>query len=305
VTSPDMADEGDRRRSLRTLWATVRPMEAARKVGTPSVEIVPARRSFVVDLGPLWEYRALLYFFTWRDLKVRYKQTLLGSSWAIIQPLITTVVFTVFLGRVAHVSSEGLPYLLFSFTGMLPWTYFQNSVTNGSNTLVQSSAIITKVYFPRIAMPIATVLGYAVDLVCAGIVLIPMMAYYGVAPSARLLVLPLFFLLATAAAVGVTLFLASLNVRFRDVKYVIPFLVQIWLFASPVVYSAQSLHQPWKFVYALNPMVGVIDGFRWSILGVGHAFGLVALLSTVSAAVMLFVGALFLQAVDESMADVI
>jgi lipopolysaccharide transport system permease protein len=282
-------------------------MEAAeRKVGAlPSVEILPPRRSFLIDLGPLWEYRALLYFFTWRDLKVRYKQTVLGSSWAIIQPLLTTAVFTVFLGRVAHVSSEGVPYLLFAFTGMLPWTYFSNAVANGSNTLVQAAAIITKVYFPRIAMPIASVLGYAVDLVCAGLVLIPMMAWYGVAPTVRLLALPVFFLLCTMAAVGVTLFLAALNVRFRDVKYVIPFIVQIWLFASPVVYSAASLHQPWKFLYALNPMVGVIDGFRWSILGVGHAFGLITLLSAVSAAVMLFVGAILLQQVDQSMADVI
>lgn len=302
-----MEGAGPGGRSLRNLWARVRSMEAAeRKVGAlPSVEILPPRRSFLIDLGPLWEYRALLYFFTWRDLKVRYKQTVLGSSWAIIQPLLTTAVFTVFLGRVAHVSSEGVPYLLFAFTGMLPWTYFSNAVANGSNTLVQAAAIITKVYFPRIAMPIASVLGYAVDLVCAGLVLIPMMAWYGVAPTVRLLALPVFFLLCTMAAVGVTLFLAALNVRFRDVKYVIPFIVQIWLFASPVVYSAASLHQPWKFLYALNPMVGVIDGFRWSILGVGHAFGLITLLSAVSAAVMLFVGAILLQQVDQSMADVI
>jgi lipopolysaccharide transport system permease protein len=304
MNSRDIASSG-RGRALRNLWATVRPMETAPKAGTPSVDILPARRSFVVDLGPLWEYRALLYFFTWRDLKVRYKQTLLGSGWAIIQPLLTTAVFAVFLGRIAHVASEGVPYLLFAFTGMLPWTYFQNAVANGSNTLVQSSAIITKVYFPRIAMPIASVLGYAVDLVCASVVLIPMMAYFGVVPTWRLVALPLFVLLCTVAAVGVALFLAALNVRFRDVKYIIPFLLQIWLFASPVVYSARSLGQPWKFIYALNPMVGVIDGFRWSILDVGHAFGLVTLLSVISALVMLFIGALFLQAVDQSMADVI
>jgi lipopolysaccharide transport system permease protein len=214
-------------------------------------------------------------------------------------------VFAVFLGRVAHISSEGVPYLLFAFTGMLPWTYFSNAVANGSQTLVASAAIITKVYFPRMAMPIASVLGYAVDLVCAGIVLIPMMAYFSVAPTWRLFALPVFFLLCTMAAVGVTLFLAALNVRFRDVKYVIPFLVQIWLFASPVVYSAASLGQPWKFLYALNPMVGVIEGFRWAILGVGSAFGLVTLLSTISASVILFAGAWLLQMVDQSMADVI
>lgn len=285
--------------------ATLSPMEAARKAAIPTVEIEPARRSIGFDLGPLWEYRSLLYFFTWRDLKVRYKQTVLGSSWAILQPLLATAVFAVFLGRVAHVSSQGVPYLLFAFAGMLPWTYFANGVTNGSGSLVASAQIISKVYFPRIAMPIASVLGYAFDLLCASVVIIPMMAWYDVGPTARTLALPLFFLLATVATTGVALFLAALNVRYRDVKYIIPFLVQIWLFASPVVYSAASLSQPWKTLYAINPMAGVIDGFRWSLLAVGPAPGILTLISALSAVAMLVIAAAYMRAVDQSMPDVI
>jgi lipopolysaccharide transport system permease protein len=270
-----------------------------------SVEIEPARRRIAIEVRPLWEFRSLLYFFTWRDLKVRYKQTLLGASWAVLQPLLTTAVFAVFLGHVAHVSSQGAPYLIYAFTGMLPWTYFSSGVTMGSASLVASASIITKVYFPRITMPIASVLGCAVDFLCAATVLVPMMAWYGIAPSLRLLTLPLFLLLATVCTLGVAIFFAALNVRYRDVKYVIPFLVQIWLFASPVVYSAISLHQPWRVLYALNPMVGVINGFRWSILGVAPAPGLTTVLSLVVGAAMLLVGAAYLRAVDQSMPDVI
>jgi homopolymeric O-antigen transport system permease protein len=198
-----------------------------------------------------------------------------------------------------------VPYLIFAFTGMLPWTYFQNGVTNGANSLVAAASIITKVYFPRIAMPTASVLGYGVDFFCGAIVLIPMMAWFGIAPTWRLLAFPLFFLLTTIPTIGIALFLSALNVRYRDVKYVIPFMVQIWLFASPVVYSSVSLHRPWSLLYALNPMVGVIDGFRWSVLGVSPAPGLTTLLSLVSGVVVLLVGASYLRAVDQTMSDVI
>jgi lipopolysaccharide transport system permease protein len=272
---------------------------------TKPVDIEPPRRRIGIEVRPLWEFRSLLYFFTWRDLKVRYKQTLLGASWAILQPLLTTVVFAVFLGHVAHVKSQGVPYLIFAFTGMLPWTYFSSGVTIGSASLVSSANIITKVYFPRITMPIASVLGCGVDFLCAAIVLVPMMAWFGIAPSLRLLALPLFFLLATVCTLGLTLFLAALNVRYRDVKYVIPFMVQLLLFASPVVYSAVSLNRPWRVLYALNPMVGVIDGFRWSILGLAPAPGVATVLSLVSGTAILLMGAAYLRAVDQSMPDVI
>jgi lipopolysaccharide transport system permease protein len=278
-------------------------------VEIPTVTIEPPRGAIGLDLKPLWAYRQLLFFFTWRDLKVRYKQTVLGASWAILQPLLATIVFTIFFGRVAGLASGGVPYLIFSFSGTLPWTYFQNALTNGSNSLVAAQTMIAKVYFPRIALPISAVLGNAFDFLCAAVILIPIMAWYGVVPSVRLLTLPLFFLLASTAAFGMSFFLSALNVRYRDVKYVLPFLTQLWMFATPVVYLAE-LHQPWRTLYGLNPMVGVVDGFRWAIIGAGPrgqfpAPGLTTIVSVGSALVMLLAGAVYFRKVDQSMADVI
>ncbi len=215
-------------------------------VEIPTVTIDPPRGAIGFDLGPLWEYRQLLFFFTWRDLKVRYKQTVLGASWALLQPLLATIVFTIFFGRVAHLPSDGVPYLIFSFAGTLPWTYFSNAMTAGSNSLVSAASMIAKVYFPRIALPISAVLGSAFDFLCAAVLIVPMMAWYGIGPSWRLLTLPLFFLLASTAALGMSFLLSALNVRYRDVRYVLPFLTQLWMFATPVVYSSASLHQPWR-----------------------------------------------------------
>jgi lipopolysaccharide transport system permease protein len=278
-------------------------------VEIPTVTIAPPRGAIGFDLQPLWEYRQLLFFFTWRDLKVRYKQTVLGASWAILQPLLATIVFTIFFGRVAGIPSGGVAYLVFSFTGTLPWTYFSNALTNGSNSLVSAQTMISKIYFPRIALPISAVLGSAFDLLCAAVILIPIMAWYGIAPSLRLLTLPLFFLLASTAAFGMSFLLSALNVRYRDVKYVLPFLTQLWMFATPVVYVAK-LKQPWQTLYGLNPMVGVVDGFRWAIVGVGPqdkfpAPGLTTLVSVGSALVMLLAGAVYFRKADQSMADVI
>jgi lipopolysaccharide transport system permease protein len=211
----------------------------------------------------------------------------------------------VFFGRVAHLNSEGVPYLIFSFAATLPWTYFANATTQGSLSLVNAAAMITKVYFPRMALPISCVLGCAVDFLCAAVLLIPMMAWYGFAPTARLLALPLFFLLATGVAIGMSLLLSALNVSYRDVKYVVPFLLQMWMFATPVVYSAAGLAQPWKTLYALNPMVGVVEGFRWAIVGTSTSPGLTTLASVVTTLVLLAGGALYLRRVDRSMADVI
>ena len=271
----------------------------------PTVRIDPPRGLIGFDLKPLWEYRQLVFFLTWRDLKVRYKQTALGASWALLQPLLATVVFTIFFGRVAHLSSDGAPYMIFSFAGTLPWTYFSNAMTMGSNSLVSAATMITKVYFPRIALPISSVLGCAFDFFCAAFLIIPMMAWFGISPSLRLLTLPFFFLLATATALGVSFLFAALNVRYRDVKYVMPFLTQIWLFATPVVYSASGLHQPWRALYGLNPMVGVINGFRWAIVGSGQAPGLTTVASVATTLVLLVIGAVYLRRVDQSMADVI
>jgi lipopolysaccharide transport system permease protein len=271
----------------------------------PTTSIEPARRQLAIDLRPLWEYRQLLFFLTWRDLKVRYRQTVLGASWALLQPLLATVVFTVFFGRVAHLGSDGVPYLIFSFTGTLPWTYFANAITNGSSSLVMAASMVTKVYFPRVALPISAVLGCAVDFLCAAVLLIPMMVWFDFAPRSRLLTLPLFFLLATAAALGITFFLAALNVRYRDVKYVIPFLMQMWMFATPVVYSASHLGRPWRWLYDLNPMVGVVDGFRWAIIDAGPRPGLSTITSVAVTLLLLSGGVAYLQHVDQSLADVI
>jgi homopolymeric O-antigen transport system permease protein len=265
----------------------------------------PSRRHLTIELGPLWEYRQLLYFLTWRDLKVRYKQTALGASWAILQPLLTTIVFATFFGRVAHLRSEGVPYFLFVFTGMLAWSYFSNAITAGSNSVVMSASMISKVYFPRIALPISSVLGAIVDFLCGFVFLVPLLAWYRAVPTIRILALPLFFLLATVVALGTAVMLAALSVRYRDVKYVIPFLTQLWLFATPVAYSAASLGQPWVLLYRLNPLVGVVDGFRWSLLGTGRSPDWSTLISACAGAALLVCGAAYFQRVDESMADVI
>lgn len=281
-------------------------MSASAEVATiPIVDIAPAGRRIGLDLGPVWEHRPLLYFLTWRDLKVRYRQTLLGTSWVLLQPILATAVFAVFFGRVAHVSTGGIPYVLFAFTGMLPWTFFANSITNGSNSLVNAASIITKVYFPRAAMPIASVLGCGVDLLCSSVVLIPLLAWYGVSPTLRLLTLPLFFLLGAIPTIGLALFLAAMNVRYRDVKYIIPFLIQIWFFATPVVYSAKSLHQPWESLYSLNPMVGVVEGVRWAIVDAQPAPSATLAVTAAMSVVVFLIGAAYFRHVDQSMSDII
>jgi lipopolysaccharide transport system permease protein len=269
------------------------------------VLIEPPKRRIELGLAALWEYRQLLFYLTWRDVKVRYRQTVLGASWAILQPVAATVVFTIFLGHVAGLSSEGVPYALFSFVALLPWTFFSTGLLNASNSLVTAASMITKIYFPRLALPIAAVLGTAVDFACAATLLAPLMAYYGVAPTVRILAFPFFLLIAAAAALGVGFWLAALNVRYRDVRYVVPFLAQLWLWASPVVYSASSIHQPWRTVYGLNPMVAAIDGFRWSILDVGSLPLWSTLLSCATALGALALGLVYFRRTEDSFADVI
>jgi lipopolysaccharide transport system permease protein len=272
---------------------------------TPVFEITPPRRGVDLDLAALWEYRHLLYFLTWRDVKVRYKQTLLGASWAILQPLLATVVFTVFFGHVAHLGSEGAPYMLFAFVALLAWTYVSTGFNNAAASLVSGSQMITKIYFPRLALPISAVFGGAVDFACAAILLVPLMGAYGVAPTIRLLALPLFFVLGTCIAFGVGFLFAALNVRFRDVRYIVPFLTQLWLFATPVVYSAHSLHDPWRTLYGLNPMVGVVNGFRWSVLSAGAPPDRSTALSAVAALAALAIGLVYFRKTEDSFADVI
>jgi lipopolysaccharide transport system permease protein len=230
----------------------------------PTIHIRPAKRWVPLDLGSVWEYRELLYFLTWRDVKVRYKQTAFGAAWALIQPFMLMIVFTIFLGHLAGVSSEGKPYPLFSFSALVPWTFFSASLASTANSLVGGGSLVSKVYFPRVILPIASAGAYLVDFVLALGLLAGMMVWYGVAPGWGIVLLPALTLLALLSALAVGFWLAALNVRYRDVRYALPFLLQLWLFASPVAYAASLVPHTWRFVYALNPMAGVVEGFRWA-----------------------------------------
>jgi lipopolysaccharide transport system permease protein len=256
-------------------------------------------------LRELFDYRELLYFLVWRDVKVRYKQTALGASWAIIQPFFTMVVFSLFFGKLAKIPSDGVPYPIFSFAALVPWTFFATSLTNASNSLVGSSNLIKKVYFPRLAIPIATVLSGLIDFLVAFVMLVAMMIWYGVTPTARIFWLPLFLLLAVVTSLGVGLWLSAMNVRYRDVKYIVPFLTQFWLFATPVAYPSSLLGGKWRVVYALNPMVGVVEGFRWSLLGTKSNLGVVGIVSSFAAVLMLFTGAFYFRRMERTFADVV
>jgi lipopolysaccharide transport system permease protein len=237
----------------------------------PVTVIQPPRRWVPIDLGALWRYRELLYFLVWRDIKVRYKQTALGAAWAVIQPFFTMVVFSLFFGRLARVPSDGAPYPIFSFAALVPWGFFANDLTQSANSIVANRDLITKVYFPRLAIPTATVLAGLVDFAIAFAVLLLMMAYYGFAPTANVVwILPL-LLLALVSALGVGLWLSALNVRYRDVRHALPFLVQAWLFITPIANPSSLLDEPWRTVNGLNPMDGVVEGFRWALLGTDSA----------------------------------
>lgn len=275
---------------------------------TPSVPVLrlePTRGWVDLRLSELWSYRELVYFLTWRDIKVRYKQTLLGASWAILQPLMTMVVFSVFFGRLARMPSDGIPYPIFSFAGLVPWTFFAGALVQASNSLVGSSHLVKKIYFPRLAIPIAGVVAGLVDLAIAFGVLLILMIYYGVAPSVQMLWLPLFIAMALATALGVGLWLAALNVQFRDVRYVVPFITQFWMFATPVAYPSSMLDEPWRTLYGLNPMVGVVEGVRWSMLGAATSPGPQLAVSAGASLLLLVSGAFYFRRMETTFADVI
>ena len=258
-----------------------------------------------LKLAELWEYRELVYFFTWRDIKVRYKQTVLGALWAIIQPLFTMLIFALFFGRLAKVPSDGIPYPIFSYTALVPWTFFATGLTQASSSLVQSSNMLKKIYFPRMAMPIATVISGCVDFCLAFIVLLGMMAFYGVVPTWKVVWLPFFLLLALVTCLGVSLWLSAMNVQFRDVRYTIPFLTQFWMFATPIAYPSSLLPEPWRMVYGINPMVGVVEGFRWALLGARTAPGPMILVSSTVALALLIGGAYYFRRLERTFADVV
>ena len=256
-------------------------------------------------LGELWEYRELLFFFAWRDIKVRYRQTVMGASWAIIQPVFTMVIFSLFFGRLGNIPSDGLPYPVFSFAALVPWTFFANAITQASNSLVLSGNMLKKIYFPRLALPIATVLAGVVDFVLAFVVLLGIMLYYGLVPTVNIIWLPFFALLALITSIGVSLWLAAMNVQFRDVRYTIPFLTQAWLFVTPIAYPSSLLPEPWRTVYGLNPMAGVVEGFRWALLGTDTAPGLMMIVSSVVALILLVSGAFYFRRMEQNFADVV
>jgi lipopolysaccharide transport system permease protein len=271
----------------------------------PMIRIEPSRGWVSLRLHELWAYRELLYFLTWRDIKVRYKQTALGAGWAILQPFLTMVVFSIFFGRLAKMPADGLPYPIFSYAALVPWTFFAQGLGHAANSLVGSSNLIKKIYFPRLVVPIAGVISGLVDLGLAVLVLIGMMLYYGLVPSLAALWLPLFVLLALMTALGAGLWLAALNVQYRDVRYVVPFLTQLWLFATPIAYPSSLLQEPWRTVYGLNPMVGVVEGVRWALVGtpLGSPAGLAV--SALISGGLLGGGAFYFRRQERSFADVI
>lgn len=273
----------------------------------PLPTYVIQRRSGLDSLhvAELWEYRELLYFLVWRDIKVRYKQTLLGAGWAIFQPLISMAVFTLVFGKLAKIPSDGLPYAVFVYTALLPWTYFSQALSRTANGLVSNAGLITKVYFPRLIIPLSDVISPAVDFLCAFFVLLVLIAWYGIAPSWGVLALPLFFLLAVLTALAIGLWLGPLNARYRDVGVTIPFVTQFWMFASPVVYPISLIPESWRLVYSLNPMVGVIEGFRWGLLGKENPDFSLMLVSLVVVLLLLVGGVIFFKRMERTFADVI
>lgn len=271
----------------------------------PVIDISPSKGWISLRLKDLWEYRELLYFLTWRDIKVRYKQTLLGAAWAIIQPFFTMVIFSIFFGKLAGVSSGNIPYPIFSYAALVPWTFFANGLTQSTTSLVGSANLIQKVYFPRLVIPISAVLSGTIDFFLAFIVLIGMMAFYGIVPTSAIVWLPLLLLLALVTALGAGLWLTAMNVQFRDIRYVVPFLVQAWLFASPVAYSSSMLKQPWRTLYGINPMAGVIEGFRWALLGTNTHPGSMVFISALIAVALLISGAYYFRRMEKTFADVV
>ncbi len=282
-------------------------MESAANVvlESPRIRLKPSKGWRSINLKEFWQHRELLYFLSWRDIKVRYKQTALGALWAILQPFLTMVVFSVFFGKLAKMPSDGIPYPIFAFAALVPWTFFSNGLTQSGNSLVQSAGMLKKVYFPRVIIPISSILSGAVDFIFAFLVLIGMMFWYGIMPTANVIWLPFFLVLAFGTSLGVGLWLSAMNVQFRDVRYTIPFLTQFWLFATPIAYPSSLLSEPWRTIYGLNPMVGVVEGFRWALLGTATAPGPVIIVSVVTMVTILIAGLFYFRRMENTFADVV
>jgi lipopolysaccharide transport system permease protein len=272
----------------------------------PITVIRPSRGWEALDLKELWEYRELLYFMVWRTLKVRYKQTVLGASWAVLQPVLTMTIFSVFFGMLAKVSSDGYPYPIFNYTALLPWQLFARAVTDSSDSLVTNQRLVTKVYFPRLVLPLSAVLAGLADFVVAFIVLLGLMLHYNIKLTTHAWALPLFILLTMAAALGVGLWASALNVRYRDVHHIIPFVIQLWFYATPIVYSSSLIPEGFRALYGLNPMTGVVEGFRWALLG-SRAWGTrtLVVVSALAVGVVLIGGLAYFRRVEKTFADVV
>ncbi|MBP1752965.1 MAG: type transporter [Geobacteraceae bacterium] len=280
-------------------------LAAGNAVKKPSIIIQPRKGLFQLDLRSVWNHRELLFFLVWRDVKVRYKQTAIGALWAILQPMVTMVLFTVIFSKFAKIPSDGIPYPVFAYAALLPWIYFSQALTQSANSLVGSSSLVTKVYFPRLLIPLAASVSPMVDLLFSFMVLLILMAWYDIAPTWGLLALPLFLGLAITTALAVGLWSSALNVRYRDVGHTIPFLSQVWMYASPVAYPVSMVPEQWRLLYSLNPMAGVIEGFRWALLGKKSPDFIVMAVSAAVVLLLLFGGIVYFKRMEQTFADVI
>jgi len=271
----------------------------------PELRISPPGSWADLDLREVWAARELVYFFVWRDIKVRYKQTAIGAAWAVVQPFTTMVVFSLFFGKLAKMDSYGLPYPIFYYSALLPWMYFSNALQSATNVVVEQQRVITKVYFPRLVLPLSAVVAGLLDFAIAFVVFAGMAAYYRIVPGLAILLFPCFLLLAVITALSVGLWLSALNAVYRDVRYVIPFLVQFWLFASPVAYPTSLVPERWRWLYGLNPMTGVIEGFRWALTGRGEPPNVLLAISTVAVLLLLGGGVIFFHKMEATIADVV
>src|SRR5271170_1370064 len=277
---------------------------AITQLPAPVMRITPPTRWWVIPFAELWEFRELVYFFVWRDVKIRYKQTAIGAASAVLQPLLMMLVFSLFFGRLGGLGSDGLPLFIFYYSALLPWMYFAAALQNATNSIVENQRLITKVYFPRLALPLSSVLSGLVDFGVSFLMFVVLMIYYGIRPTAAISWFPAFLLLAILLALGVGLWLSAMNAIYRDVRYVLPFLVQFWLFASPVVYPSSRVPEKWRWLYGLNPMAGVIEGFRWSLTGRGTPPGHLLLISSAMVLIVLLSGVAYFQKMETIMADV-
>ncbi len=267
--------------------------------------IKPTKGWGSLNLRELWLYRELIYFLTWRDLKVRYKQTVLGAGWAILQPVLSMIVFSIFFGSLLNVPSEGVPYPIFSYAALLPWGVFAKALNDTGRSLVSNRAMLTKIYFPRMVIPLASVFSSLADFLIAFIVMLGLMLYYRIAPTSNIWTLPLFLLLAVITALGVGLWLSAMNVLYRDIGYMIPYITQLWFYLTPIVYSSSEVPEEWRFFYALNPMVGVVEGFRWALLGTADAPDPMIAVSATISVVIFISGMFYFRRMERTFADMV